>query len=124
MSIFLLVVYFNTAFAVGIDYHYCQGKVANVKLKLFGKAECKDAAREVPMGCCKNETKYCQTDDHQAQVAATILPAPSGDYDNGHNMPVKTPLAYRPEVTNLYSYVFIRSRCSREILSLIQVLRI
>ena len=81
-AILFLLLYFNTAFAIGIDCHYCEGRLANVTFKIFGKAECKFLPRQVHMGCCRNETIYCQTDDHQLQAQATTLPSFFSDYNN------------------------------------------
>ena len=70
ISILLLISYFNTAFAVGIDIHFCSGQIADVKLAGFGRAHCDCPEGSMPKGCCKNETHFCKTDDHKGQAAA------------------------------------------------------
>ena len=70
ISILLLVSYFDTAFAVGIDIHFCSGRIADVKLAGFGRAHRDCPEGSMPKGCCKNETHFCKTDDHKGQAAA------------------------------------------------------
>lgn len=74
LSISFLLVYINTAFGVGIDYHFCAGQLVDTKFAGFGDAHCACPVGSMPKGCCRNELHYCQADNHKIQAGATLLP--------------------------------------------------
>ena len=77
ISIFLLISYFDTALAVGVDMHFCGGQVADIKLAGFGQAHCDCTEGSMPKGCCRNEFHFCKTDNHKGQVFAAVFASKS-----------------------------------------------
>ena len=73
LSILFLLVYINTALGIGIDFHFCQSKIVDVKLAGLSHAHCNCPVGSMPKDCCKNELHYCHTDNHKTQVDATRL---------------------------------------------------
>jgi hypothetical protein len=72
VSILLLIIYFDTALAVGIDIHFCRGQIADVKLVGFGHAHCDCPKGSMPKDCCKNGFRFCKTDNHKASAVAGV----------------------------------------------------
>ena len=73
LSILFLLVYINTALGIGIDFHFCQSKIVDVKLAGLSHAHCNCPVGSMPKDCCKNELHFCQTDNHKTQADATLL---------------------------------------------------
>ena len=73
LSIVFLLVYINTAFGVGIDFHFCGGQIVDAKLAGFDKAHCSCPNGSMPKDCCKNELHFCQTDNHKTQADTILL---------------------------------------------------
>lgn len=74
LSILFLFVYVSTALGIGIDYHFCGGKVVDAKLAGFSHAHCNCPKGSMPKDCCRNELHFYQTDNHKIQGGATLLP--------------------------------------------------
>ena len=121
-SILFLLIYFNSTFATGIDFHYCNGKLSNVKLNMFGSALCPHS-QQAKMECCGNQTFYCKINDHK-QIETTILFTLANDYIHQYLPALKLELPDARLLNQFYYYNFIRKKSSREILSFIQVFRI
>ena len=72
-SILLLISYFNTALAVGIDIHFCGGQIADIKIIGFGHAHCNFPKGSMPKNCCKNEFLFCKSDNHKAPAVTAVI---------------------------------------------------
>ena len=73
LSILLLFSYFDTAFAVGIDVHFCGGQMVDVKLIALGQAKCDWPENNMSKNCCGNEFRFCKTDNHKRQIVIVVL---------------------------------------------------
>jgi len=119
-TIFLLSLYFNAAFAIGIDCNYCEGKMTSATFHGFGS----EPSNTMSMGCCKTESITCKTDNHEAPVFA-VLPG----YSFNAHLPI-LPVIARLEFPRLIfvrqfgDYYFKRATSCREILSFNHILRI
>ena len=73
----MLLIYANVAFTASIDYHYCVGKI--VDLKICGI----DVKTGCPMtsmhpGCCKHQVHYCNGDSHESpSIVPLVTPGTS-----------------------------------------------
>ena len=67
VSIFLLIIYSSTSFAVTMDFHYCSGKYSGISFSNFDKAAicgC-DQNKLNQRGCCSDKTICAKTDNHK-----------------------------------------------------------
>jgi hypothetical protein len=124
MAIVLLLVYFNASFGIGFDFHYCGHKLVNVKLVAFGKTDCRCGSSQMKMDCCKNESIFCQADNHTIQSTAAPLPFSITDHLNPNAFNAKVQL-FDPNLAWKFEYYhFTRRISSRQILALNHILRI
>ncbi len=66
IAIFFLIVYTGTAIGAVINYHYCNGHLANTSFLSFGgKSDCACNPAAMPKNCCKDELLYIKTDNHK-----------------------------------------------------------
>jgi hypothetical protein len=124
VSIFLLLLYVNAAFGIGLACHYCGERLVNVKLLGLGHEACKCTTGQMNRGCCQDKTFFCKTDQHKIQAATPTLPSlPTGCI-------VPTPAMRMMEqsdavfVPSFKYYYFKWGLSSRQILALIHTLRI
>ena len=119
-TIFLLSLYFNAAFAIGIDCTYCEGKITSATLHRFAT----ELSNTMPMGCCRTETLTCKTDNHVAPIVAVF---PGSSFNQLLPiLPVFTKLEFPKfiRVSQFGYYYFKRATTCRDILSFIHILRI
>jgi hypothetical protein len=72
ISIFLLLSYFNVAFGVGLDIHYCGNKIAEVRLVGLGRVHCHCPKKANCKDCCNEKIKLCQIDSQKVQPAVAF----------------------------------------------------
>lgn len=72
ISIIFTLIYFNTAFGVGVDIHYCGGNIADITIVGLGHAHCNCPAESMPPGCCKNVACFCKTDNHKIPAITAV----------------------------------------------------
>lgn len=66
ISIFLLVLYSSTAFAISMDVHFCSGKFSEMFVMGFGKAQCGcDHSNPAHTDCCTDKIVSSKTDNHK-----------------------------------------------------------
>ena len=122
ISILFLLLYMNAAFGTSVDCFYCGESLVKVKLHAFDKAERKFASIET--GCCKKETITCSTDQPILQSPTTLPVLSSQEYTSDHAVSITLAFLNSLVVKHINEYSFKRNAPPREILSLIQVLRI
>jgi hypothetical protein len=124
LSIFLLLIYVNAAFGIGLACHYCGEKLVKVKLLGLGHETCKCTTGQMNRGCCQDKTFFCKTDQHKIQAitpalsfltAGCMVPAPSVN---------KMELSDAVFVQSFKYYYFKWGLSSRQFLALIHTLRI
>lgn len=126
LAIIILIIYTSSALGmVCIDYHYCNGQLAQVSFLNFDdKSGCSCNPDAMPKGCCKDELLCQKVDSHKTvQESYTIntglftpdLPSVS----NLHNLVLQED-GYNPE--NFYNNV--GRSFSQPIYLLIRVFRI
>jgi hypothetical protein len=124
LSIFLLLLYVNAAFGIGLDCHYCGEKLVKVKLHGFGHEACKCTTGQMSQGCCHDKTIACKTDQHKLLAPATTAPFLLTEYNAFFPLSVPIEVWNLTVVPPFSYYYFKRNITSREILSLIHILRI
>jgi hypothetical protein len=112
----------NAVFGTSIDCFYCGKNLVKVKLHAFDKAACKYPIGQ--MGCCKKETIACSTDYPILQAPTTLSASSFKAYTSNYPVITKVDLFKPIFVKEINDHSFIRNAPPREILSLIQVLRI
>ena len=76
ISIFLLVLYSTTSFAITMDIHYCNGKYSGVTFSNFSNITncgCGDDESN-QTGCCSDKTICAKTDNHTAVQSYWVVP--------------------------------------------------
>lgn len=122
ISILFILLYMNAAFGTSIDCFYCGKSLVKVKLHAFDKGGCKYPPSH--MGCCKEETIACNTDQPILQAPTTLPISPLKEYTSSYPVSLKVDLFKPVLYKKINDYSFVRNAPPREILSLIQVLRI
>ena len=122
VSILFFLLYINAVFGTSIDCFYCGKSLVKVKLHAFDNADCKSPFAQ--MGCCKIETIACSTDQPMLQAPTTLPVSSFKEYTSNYPAITKVDLFKPILVKRINNYSFIRNALPREILSLIQVLRI
>ncbi len=76
ISIFLIVLYSSTSFAITMDIHYCGGKYSGVTFSNFSNTtNCGCGYDESNQrGCCSDKTICAKTDNHNAVQAYWVVP--------------------------------------------------
>ena len=72
IAISFFLIYAATAFGIGIDIHYCKGKISTISVIGFEKGGC-GCKGKMSNGCCKDEVHFCKTDNHKTQDTASVL---------------------------------------------------
>jgi hypothetical protein len=123
LSIFLLLLYVNAAFGIGLACHYCGERLVKVKLLGLHHETCKCTTGQM-RGCCQDKTFFCKTDQHKIQAITPVLPF----LLTGCTVPCpalsRMELSYAVFVQTFKYYYFKWGISSREILALIHTLRI
>jgi hypothetical protein len=58
-------------FGASIDCHYCDGKLADLKIcGIAVKTNC--PMKSMHANCCENKVHFCKTDHHQTPTVATV----------------------------------------------------
>lgn len=76
ISIFLLVLYASTSFAVAMDIHYCGSKYSGITFSNFDKAANCDCGQNGlhDRSCCTDKTICATTDNHKTVQQFWISP--------------------------------------------------
>ena len=66
------MIYAATAFGIGIDIHYCKGKISTISIVGFGKSGCRCNGK-MNNDCCKDEMHFYKADNHKTQSTASVI---------------------------------------------------
>ena len=71
ISILFLLVYLDVGFGTTIDYHYCGGKLVDLKICGIGlKDGC--PMKSMHASCCKHGVHFCNAGNHKSPTVATV----------------------------------------------------
>jgi hypothetical protein len=124
LSIFLLLLYVNAAFGIGLACHYCGERLVKVTILGPGHETCKCTSGAVSGGCCHDKTFFCKTDQHKIQAITQVLPFLSAGCPASHPATGKVELSDAIVVPSFKTYYFKWVTSSRDILARIHTLRI
>jgi len=123
-GILLLLIYTTTAFGLGVDRHFCGGKLVSAKIEGFGTQGGDCTSKGKCSGCCKDESIVSKTDEHQIQGASISLSKAFNDLYESDLPFISFNLIHGNSIQQFDDYEYIPITSSRELLSLIHVLRI
>ena len=73
IAISFFLIYVATAFGIGIDIHYCKGKISTISVIGLGNGTC-GCKGKMGKDCCKDEVHFYKADNHKTQnIASPVI---------------------------------------------------